>query len=130
MMVSYLRQIHRNLESWRLGRDVEGWKYTSTDWMQYLDGLEEDFDISNKEDSKLWKDWKAKAVHGNQDSSAPAEVEAVMGLKEDVGALEALFESKEPQHGLVQGTALMRAIYDFGDASGSCFSGSWRRKVQ
>ena len=71
MIVPYLRRIHHTLESWRLGRDVEGWKYTSTDWMQYLDGLEEDFDVSNKEDCKLWKDWKAKAVMDNQDSSAP-----------------------------------------------------------
>ena len=51
--------------------------------MQYLDGLEEDFDVSNKEDRKLWKDWKAKAVHDHQESSAPATVEAVVGLKED-----------------------------------------------
>jgi hypothetical protein len=89
------------------------------------DGLEEDFDVSNKEDRKLWKDWKARAV---QDSSAPATVEAVLGLKEDVGALAALFESEEPQHRLVRGTALMRAIYGFGDASGSGFGGSWKRK--
>ena len=66
--------------------------------MQYLDGLEEDFDVSNKEDRKLWKEWKAKAVTDNQDSSAPATVEAVLGLKEDVEALTALFESIDASH--------------------------------
>jgi hypothetical protein len=128
MMVPYLRRIHHTLESWRIGRDDEGWKYTSTDWMQYLDGLEEDFDVSNREDRKLWKDWKAKAVNENQDSSAPATVDAVSGLKEDVEALATLFESAEPQHRLVRGTALMRAIYGFGDASGSGFGGSWKKE--
>ena len=128
MMVPYLRRIHHTLESWRLGRDSEGWKYSSTEWMQYLDGLEEDFDVSNKKDRKLWKEWKAKAVSDNQDSSAPATVEAVLGLKEDVEALTVLFESEEPQHRLVRGTALMRAIYGFGDASGSGFGGSWKKK--
>ena len=56
MMVPYLRRIHHTLESWRLGRDDEGWKYNATDWMQYLDRLEADFHASNKEDRKKWKD--------------------------------------------------------------------------
>ena len=128
MMVPYLRRIHHTLENWRIGRDDEGWKYTSNEWMQYLDGLEDDFEVSNKEDRKLWKDWKAKAVEEHQDSSAPATVDAVLGLKQDVGALAALFESEEPQHRLVRGTALMRAIYGFGDASGSGFGGSWKKQ--
>ena len=97
--------------------------------MQYLDGLEEDFDVSNKKDRKIWKEWKAKAVTDNQDSSAPATVEAVLGLKEDVEALTVLFESEEPQHRLVRGTALMQAIYGFGDASGSGFGGSWKKNL-
>jgi len=62
MMVPYLCRIHHTLESWRLRRDDEGWKYNTTDWMQYLDGLEADFDASNKEDRQKWIDWKAKAV--------------------------------------------------------------------
>ena len=127
-MVPYLRRIHHTLENWRIVRDDEGWKYTSNEWMQYLDGLGDDFEVSNKEDRKLWKDWKAKAVHENQDSLAPATVDAVLGLKQDVGALAALFESEEPQHRLVRGTALMRAIYGFGDASGSGFGGSWKKQ--
>jgi len=48
MMVPYLRRIHHTLESWQLGRDDEGWKYNATNWMQYLDGLEADFDASKK----------------------------------------------------------------------------------
>ena len=96
--------------------------------MQYLDGLEEAFDAANKEDCKRWKEWKAQAVLDNQDSSAPATIEAVLGLKEDVRTQATLFESEEPQHRLVQGTALMRAIYRFSDASGTGFGGSWKKE--
>ena len=82
----------------------------------------------HKEDRKLWKEWKSKVVSDNQDSSAPASVEAVLGLKEDVSALATLFESEEPQHCLVRGTALMRVIYGFANASGSGFGGSWKKQ--
>jgi len=128
MMVPYLRRIHHTLESWRLGRDDEGLKYNATDWMQYLDGLEVDFDASNKEDGKKWNDWKAKAVSDNQDSSAPATVLAVQGLEADVRALSDLFEKEMPQQRLVRGTAVMREMYGFGDASGSGFGASWKKR--
>jgi len=48
--VPYLCRVHHTLELWRLGRDDDGWKYNATDWMQYLDALEAEFDASNKED--------------------------------------------------------------------------------
>lgn len=92
-----------------------------------MDGLEEDFDASIEEDCKLWKEWKAKVLSDNQDSSALAAIEAVLGLKEDASALATLFE-REPHHHLVSGTALMRAICGFGDASGSGFGGSWKKQ--
>ena len=47
-----------------MGWDDEGWKYTSIDWMQYLDGLEEDFDVSNQKSIQqqfgcsIWIDWR------------------------------------------------------------------------
>jgi len=86
--------------------------------MQYLDGLEADFDASNKEDKNDGEtDWKAKAVSDNQDSSAPATVEAVQGLKANVKALARLFEKETPQKRLLG--MMCWAMYGFGDASGS-----------
>jgi len=99
------------------------------DWMQYLDSLEADFDASNTEEKK-WKDWKAKAVSNNKDSSAPATVLAVQGLEADVKALTLSFEKETPQQRLVRGTTLMRAMYSFGDASGSGFGTSWKKEVK
>jgi len=67
-------------------------------------------------------------VFDNQDSSAPATVLAVQGLEADVRALSDLFEKETPQLRLVRGTALMRAMYGFSDASGSGFGASWKKR--
>ena len=126
MMVPYLRRIHNTLESWRLGRDSEGWKYSASDWVEYLGEMEDDFDSSDKNVRRRWKEWKVNLVQREQ--STPNLVRAVEGLLNDVRALEQLFSSPVPTKRLMRGKKLMRVVYGFGDASGSGFGGTWTAK--
>lgn len=37
-MVPYLKGIHHTLESWRTGRDKDGWRFNTEEWIKYLSG--------------------------------------------------------------------------------------------
>ena len=128
MMVPYLRRLHNTLESWRLGRDNEGWKFSASDWVQYLAEIDDEFDSSNKKIRRRWKEWKVKLVETEQSPDAPVQVTAVKGLVEDIRALDQLFSSTTPTKRLVRGKKVMRVVYGFGDASGSGFGGTWTSK--
>ena len=131
MMVPYLRRIHNTLESWRLGRDNEGWKFSASDWVQYLAEIDDEFDSSDKDIRRRWKDWKKDLIETEQSPDAPDQVKAVEGLLDDVKALDQLFSSQLPSKRLVRGKKLMRVVYGFGDASGAGFGGTWTaRKVE
>ena len=117
MMVPFMKGIHHTLESWRGGRNKDGWKFSTSDWKE----MAEELYGTGKLD---WKDFKNQTVEGAT-SAAPATVVGVERLVRDLESLNQLMKSEKPPLRLVRGNRLGHAIYGFGDASGTGFGSSW-----
>ena len=59
------------------------------------------------------------------DTSAPTLVKAQFLMKEHIAVLMDMFSPKDPVLRLVRGSAILEALYIFGDASGLGFGSSW-----
>ena len=117
----YLKGIHNTLESWRSGRDEDGWKLTDTEWLAYLAGQEGMEDVT-----KYNLKQKRKQFRDEHEGTAPSEVAVVARLSNDLTALWRLFKPEQPPLRLIRGRAIAKAIYGFGDASGSGFGSVWQ----
>jgi hypothetical protein len=98
----FLKGFHLTLDSWRPGRDSEGWKLANYDpdaaaYAQLID-------------SSL--------------PQPPSSVSAVPRLASDLAALSSLFAPPHPPIRFVRATHTQVALYGFGDASGSGFGSS------
>ena len=112
----YLKGVYNTMNSWRVGRDGEGWKYTMKEWKLFLDMESEKMDEVGKA--------RRKFVLEKQ-TGRPERVKVVPRLRDDLNALRALFSGEVPQQRLVRGKALTFVLYGFGDASGGGFGSSW-----
>ena len=112
----YLKGLYNTMNSWRLGRDGDGWKYSMSEWKILLEMEEERSEAVHRA--------KKEYVH-TKAVERPVEVDIVPRLIDDLAALMTLFESKEPPQRLVRGQELSVAVYGFGDASGGGFGASW-----
>ena len=120
MMVPYLKGIHHTLESWRIGRDEDGWKFSRAQWEDLLEGEGESVEgTAELEELKM----KYKNSHLQE---APAKVQAVRRLMQDLESLAVLFEGDLPTKRLIRGSDILDIIYGFGDASGAGFGASWK----
>jgi hypothetical protein len=98
-LVPYLKGIHLTLDSWREGRDREGWK-SFGQVMLHLEG----------------------AIEGQVYPTDPPEfVTAVPRLASDVEGLLTLFNSPVPPIWVVRARTLVSVYYGFGNASGVGF---------
>jgi hypothetical protein len=99
-LVPYLKGIHLTLDSWRSGRNEDGWKRTQAD-MEHLrrNGCPE-------ETMKSLSD------------EAPRLVMPVPRLEQDLKALLALIDPLAPPERAVRSKHLLQVCYGFGDASG------------
>ena len=100
-LTPYLIGIHMSIDSWRPGRDSEGWRLNSTS------------EVMIKLD-KEWRDHKGY-VEG------PTKVRAVPRLIDDIRALRRLMSSDRPILKRVRCSRTGRVMYGFGDASGAGF---------
>jgi hypothetical protein len=98
-MRPYLKGIHLTVDSWREGRDEEGWK--DPGWC----GSEDE--------------------PGEVQPEAPEFVEGVKRLGWDLTALRILFSADHPAVRVIRPTSVLSVIYGFGDASGSGFGSSF-----
>jgi len=112
----YLKGVYHTMNSWRVGRDGEGWKYTMKEWRSFLDMESERMDEVGKA--------RRKFVLEKQ-PIRPERVKVVPRLRDDLNALQVLFAEEVPQQRLVRGKALTFVLYGFGDASGGGFGSSW-----
>lgn len=121
VLVPYLKGIHNVLESWRKGRDEDGWKFSSKEWKELLTELGE-----YKKEGGDWENVKRDYL-ARTEGKAPAKVDstAVKRLKCDLDTLKKYFNSSLPPKRLVRGKRVMTVHYGFGDASGSGFGSSW-----
>ena len=116
-MAPYLKGFYNTMNSWRLGRNEEGWKYSMKEWKNFL-GMEESM-------TSMDVDAERKAVVKERQGAQPKLVAAVPRLVKDVKALSDLFASSTPAERLVRGNAVSTARFGFGDASGAGFGSSW-----
>ena len=116
----FLKGIHHTLESYRPGRDAEGWKWDMKYWSQYLSG-ESGTEFFGDELQEEVASHKRK----HTPDLPPQEVAVVTRLMFDVEALWRFFNREEPPLRLVRGRAIHEVLYGFGDASGSGFGSTW-----
>ena len=98
-MRPYLKGIHLTVDSWRPGRNQEGWKDPA--WFGPYIELDE--------------------AH----LQPPRSVRAVNRLAWDLRALLTLFDAVSPAVRIIRPANLLSVIYGFGDASGSGFGSSF-----
>ena len=114
----YLKGFYLTLNTWRKGRNDEGWKFTMSEWRAALD----------MDDAIPSYKVEAAAKRGGDTqmySDRPVMVKTVPRLAPDLLALTELFEGKVPAQRLVRGDSVQVAKFAFGDASGGGFGSSW-----
>ncbi len=124
IMVSNLKGIHHAIESWRSGRDGNGWKISNNEWRLFLEEISER--ESDDVDHFDWHEEK-KAYLAKHDKDAPAIVDAskVKRFSDDLNELLNLMRAEKPPRRLVRGKNVVLVKYGFGDASGCGFGASW-----
>ena len=115
-MVPFLKGLHHTLETWRGGRDKDGWKFGREDWLNLLTDEDKDRGLD-------WKDMEVLNV--KKEASPPKRVQPVERLKRDLEALTGMTASPKPSNRLLRSLGFHTVIYAFGDASGCGFGSSW-----
>lgn len=132
IMKPYLKGIHATLDSWRPGRDSDGWKTNNARNREYEDGVDE------AEFSELFETPAAEPsfsleerLKAPDDEAAawkyvppPSRVRKVGRLRSDIEALRELTSGPEPSRRLVRARKTVCVVYGFGDASGTGFGSS------
>ena len=121
-MVPYLKGIHLTLDSWRPGRDKEGWKErkvtNSTDSDMFDEVDEEEVFATLDKEGDIKSGCNLYENHPNKVSLAPR-------LYDDLEALALFFKPDKPSWRFVRGSEIVVAEYGFGDASGAGFGSSF-----
>lgn len=102
-MTPYLKGIHQTIDSWRPGRDKEGWKCK-----RQLDEI------------LIW-DENTRSLVRVADTAGPSRVVPATRLQDDVECLLQLFSADTPPLRLVRSKNIAVTLYGFGDASGVGF---------
>lgn len=102
-LTSYLIGFHMTIDSWRPGRNQEGWRIPQSLWQEM-----------KKED----EEWSREEV-ANDD--VPTYVKAVPRFQADISALRRLMAADHPPLKRVRCKKTGQVYYGFGDASGSGF---------
>jgi len=101
----FLKGMHLTIDSWRPGRDLEGWKSGPTPFVT---------------DEDMALEWNIV-----DSIDAPEFVTAVPCLHDDLACLLHLFSPPHPPIRFVRSSKIVTATYGFGDASGEGFGSSF-----
>jgi hypothetical protein len=107
LLVPYLKGLHLTADSWREGRDPEGWRMARVTIEAVLAGRGEE---------------AAELIP--VDPKAPKEVEPVPRLERDLLSLMELTESELPAERVIRAKTIVHIVYGFADASGTGFGSS------
>jgi len=119
ILVPFLKGLHLTVDSWRVGRDDEGWR------MSHLQ-IEAMLAARGEEAAELIP----------LESEAPEKVFPVPCLEQDLLSLEALMKADQPAERVIRAKTTVHVVYGFGDASGTGFGslltrlkalGSWEK---
>ena len=122
-MFPYLKGFYLTMNSWRSGRNDEGWKYSMAEWRAAL-GLD------NSIPSYKVKEMSKRGKKAESYDDRPPWVSPVPRLQPDLVALKELFSQDTPVHRLVRGRKMSTAKLVFGDASGGGFGSSWESSLE
>ena len=129
-IVPYLKGIHLTLDSWRTGRDAEGWKVNKKRKRSADDGVQ----VEEEEYGAEWisehflfrKDGVEQIVPPTEArDKAPGKVSAVPRLMDDLRVLLDFFEPEAPLWRFVRGAEVFAVQYGFADASGQGFGATF-----
>jgi len=122
----YLKGIHLTIDSWRDGRDKEGWKEKKKPAKVTVPAAIDDDDLSG--DFCEFYDDKEEVGHRMQSerADAPAKVTAVPRLHSDLEVLYDFFSKEKAPWRFVRGKEICVVHYGFGDASGSGFGSTFQ----
>jgi hypothetical protein len=133
-MKPYLKGFHLSLESWRGGRDAEGWKCVPGSQEQSTEETKEGESEGEADEAVVpqsMEEWKMEYVaqEGNVRADGPSTgiTFAVPRFKEDLEALVQLTSGTTPTMRCVRSKRMLTAYYGFGDASGSGFGATVQR---
>jgi hypothetical protein len=117
-LVPYLKGIHATIDSWRPGRDEDGWKWTKAS------GKRKRTRATNVpssgvvgEDDAEWYEMEALFDTNVDETNEPEFVKPVPRLRSDIRSLIELTSSITPPHRKVRMSKQARVMYGFGDAS-------------
>ena len=113
LMRPFLRSFYLTMNSWRPGRDSNGWKLSPRAYQEFLGHQR---GILGQENGAAMED---------ADGEAPSEVKATSSLYTHLRCLNDLFGSDVPTLRLIRGSEVLEVCYMFGDASGEGFGASW-----
>ena len=127
-MKPYMKGFHLSMETWRGGRDAEGWKLPDKGWDPHqLESVVED---EMEEESVAYI---SKAIKDNVDAAVvPSGPEsgitrAVPRFAPDLKALLKLADGDKPALRIVRSKVVFTAYYGFGDASSGGFGATVER---
>ena len=120
-IVPYLKGIHLTLDSWRKGRDREGWKMKSNG-RRNVD-MDQDIETDHRSNAMF----RSKPISETK-FKAPTLVKAVPRLLNDLIALNYFFDVDVPPRRFVRGKNIYMARYGFGDASKAGFGSTFQSK--
>ena len=108
----FLKGFYLTMNSWRTGREADGWKMSCRAHEAYMQAARRQSDVA--------------LTAGSDESDAPEEVTAVPLLLEQLDTIIELIEGEYPALRLIWGAKqLLEVLYIFGDASGAGFGASW-----
>jgi hypothetical protein len=105
-MAPFILGFHLTIDSWRPGRDEEGWRLRQAE----VEASLESDDESDTEEG-----------HGGEERAPPRLVLAVPRLRDDLNVFIQLTEAEAPPLRRVRASRKANILYGFGDASGSGF---------
>ena len=120
-MKPYLKGFHLSLESWRAGKNSEGWKLRLGEAEAVFEDVRSEMDAV-KLDLLLQED----AVERNR-GPISGKTKAVPRFRQDLEALLALAEGREPVIRRVRSGECRMVVYGFGDASAAGFGATINR---
>jgi len=122
----YLKGFHLTLETWRGGRDKEGWKLKNTSGSGGVDnddyGLEDTLLEMVEEDTTV-----DLTIPKDRYEPETGLTQVVPRLEEDLQALLELTSSEKPITRVVRSNHVYTVLYGFGDASSAGFGASVER---
>ena len=128
-LMPFLKGFYLTMNAWRGGRNKDGWKLSSKEWIAHLQPKLSDADVDTlcgfldepDEDGTKTSSHDSPPEAPNNKDSPPRTVYPVPRLASDVKAIAAMFDSEHPPVMQVRSASIFVAIYGAGDASGAGF---------